>query len=218
MNEAIEHFKWWLRMESTGCVFAAALVKAGRVAYEPHVDMPNVDDLDTGLDVHGKRARSAIILLPFLRSEAALVDVLAGLRAGSPRWKVRDRGRTPDGNALIGLEWTTANGDISDAMGFAPLPSMPVPRRAPYFAIALWAGGQRNAERGIKPTPRARPGEVSFLDAEHAFKHDVYEKMWTETEKAVADLMIAPPDDARLYRKVAFVLSAQAATTITFDP
>jgi hypothetical protein len=36
--------------------------------------------------------------------------------------------------------------------------------------------------------------------------------MWTGTEKAVADLMIAPRDDARLYRKVAFVLSPSAAS------
>jgi hypothetical protein len=93
---------------------------------------------------------------------------------------------------------------------------MPVPRRAPYFAIALWPGGKRNPERGIKPTPRARPGEVSFLDAEHTLKHEVYERMWTETEKAVADLMIAPPDTPRLYRKVAFVLTATAASALTF--
>jgi hypothetical protein len=30
--------------------------------------------------------------------------------------------------------------------------------------------------------------------------------------------MIAPRDDARLYRKVAFVLSPSAASMLTFDP
>jgi hypothetical protein len=55
------------------------------------------------------------------------------------------------------------------------------------------------------------------LDAAHTFKHDHYENMWTGTEKAVADLMIAPRDDARLYRKVAFVLSPSAASMLTFD-
>jgi hypothetical protein len=56
------------------------------------------------------------------------------------------------------------------------------------------------------------------LDAAHTFKHDLYENMWTGTEKAVADLMIAPRDDARLYRKVAFVLSPSATSMLTFDP
>ncbi len=217
MNEAIEHFKWWLKMQATGCLFAATLAKAGRLVYEPHSDTPQVDELDTHFDLYGQRGLTAIVLLPFVITEPDFVEVLSGLRAGSQRWKLRDRGRSATGNVLVGLEWTTANGDISDAMGFAPLPSMPVPRRAPYFAIALWPGGKRNPERGIKPTPRARPGEVSFLDAEHTLKHEVYERMWTETEKAVADLMIAPPDNPRLYRKVAFVLTATAASALTFD-
>jgi hypothetical protein len=217
VNEAVEHFKWWLQMQATGCVFAAALAKAGRVAYEPHVDIPQVDDLNTNFDVYGQRGLCAILLLPFVMSERELVNVLSGLQAGSSRWRIRDLGLSAAGNTLVGLEWTTAHGDVSDAMGFAPLPAMPVPRRSPYFAIALWPGGQRNTERGIRPTPRARPGEVSFLDAEHAFRHDVYEKMWTETERAVADLMSAPPDDARRYRKVAFVLSSSAAAALTFD-
>ena len=218
MNEATEHFKWWLQMQATGCIFAALLAKAGRIAYEPHSDTPQVDDLNTNFDLYGQRGLTAIVLLPFVVTEPGIVGVLSGLRDGSQRWKVRDRGRSADGNILVGLEWITANGNISDAMGFAPLPSMPVPRRAPYFAIAVWPGGQRNPERGIKPTPRARPGEVSFLDAEHTLKHDVYENMWTETEKAVAALMIAPPDNPRLYRKVAFVLTAAAASAFTFDP
>jgi hypothetical protein len=192
--------------------------KGRTVAYEPHSDTPQVDDLNTNFDLYGARGLTAVVLLPFVMTEAALVDVLAGLRAGSPRWKLRARGQSPAGNALVGVEWTTASGNISDAMGFAPLPSMPVPRRAPYFAIAAWPGGQRNPERGIKPTPRARAGEVSFLDAAHTFKHDLYENMWTGTEQAVADLMIAPRDDARLYRKVAFALSRSAASRLTFDP
>jgi len=218
VNEAVEHFKRWLQMRATGCTFAATLAKAGRIVYEPHSDTPQVDDLNTNFDLYGQRGLTAIVLLPFVTTEPGLVDVLSGLQNGSQRWKIRDRGPAAAGNRLVGLEWITSNSDISDAMGFGPLPSMPVPRRAPYFAIALWPGGQRNPERGIKPTPRARRGEVSFLDAEHSLEHDRYEKMWTETEKAVADLMIAPRDDPRLYRKVAFVLSSAVASGLTFDP
>ncbi len=217
MQEAVDHFKAWVR-KSTGCMFAARLVRDGRVAYEPHEEVPDVDDLDTRLEVYGASARSVIILLPFVASEVALVDVLNTLTTGSPRWRVRDRGRTPAGCGLVGLEWTTADGDVSDAMGFAPLPSMPVTRRAPYFAIALWCGGRHNLERGAPPTPRPRSGQVSFLDADHAVEHDAYVKLWTETEKTVAGLMLAPPDSASLYRKVAFALSPRAEDALNVAP
>jgi hypothetical protein len=76
-------------------------------------------------------------------------------------------------------------GDISDAMGFAPLPWMPVTRRSPYFAIAAWPGGRGNTERGTPPTPKPRRGEVSFLDATHSFGHDEYAKPWDETMASV---------------------------------
>lgn len=213
MKEAVAHFKLWLR-RSTGCRFAALLVKDGRIAYEPHEEVPNVDDLDTRLDVYGASARSVIILLPFVASERALVDVLSALVAGSRRWQVHNRGRTPSGGVLVALEWQTAAGDRSEAMGFAPLPTMPVTRRAPYFAIALWAGDRRNPERGMPPTPRARQGVVSFLDAEHAVDRDTYAKLWAETENTVAGMMVAPPDEAKLYRRSAFALTTEAAELV----
>ncbi|TMQ20423.1 MAG: hypothetical protein E6J90_16140 [Deltaproteobacteria bacterium] len=93
MNEAIDHFKWWLQMRATGCIFAASLAKVGWIAYEPYSDTPQVDDLNTNLDLYGARGLTAIVLLPFIRTEAGLVDVLSGLRAGSQRWKLRARGQ-----------------------------------------------------------------------------------------------------------------------------
>jgi len=211
-----KHFRQWLR-SGTGCGFAASVAKSGRVAYESHDEMPFVPDLDTRFEDYGARELAAIVLFPFVTSEAALVDVLTALRADSPRWKVKRRGNGAAGTVMVGVEWSTANGDVSDTMGFAPLASMPVPRRAPYFAIAAWPGARSNPERGKKPTPRARPGEVSFLDASHGLTHDDYVALWARTESTVADLMVMPADDAKLYRKVAFVFSAAAASAISFD-
>lgn len=217
MNEQItDHFRKWLRV-GTGCSFAASLAKGGRIAYEAHDEMPPVHEVDTNLDQYAAGALSAILIFPFLTSEAGLVDILHALRAGSPRWKIRHRGNGHTGSVLVGVDWSTANGDVSDTMGFAPLPSMPVPRRAPYFAIGAWPGPRLNPERGTSPTPRAKPGLVSFLDAEHQHPHDTYESMWIGTEAAVHDLMIMPADAAKLYRRVAFVLSAEVENTIIFD-
>jgi len=211
------HFRKWLRI-GTGCGFAASLANAGRVAYEAHAEMPPVHEVDTNLDAYAASRFSAVFIFPFATSEAGLVDVLASLRAGSSRWKIRDRGPGNGGTHLVGVQWSTANGDVSDAMGFAPLPSMPVTRRAPYFAIAAWPGGRENPERGTPPTPRARRGEVSFLDAAHGFGHDAYAALWDLTMTAVAGLMVMPPDSAKRYYTTAFVLSATAASAITFDP
>jgi hypothetical protein len=213
----VSHFRKWLRT-GTGCGFAASLANGGRIAYEAHDEMPPVHELDTNLDEYAKKGLSAIIVFPFVTTEAALVEVLSALRAGTDRWKVRRRGDGASGTVHIGVDWRTSTGDTSDAMGFGPLPSMPVPRRAPYFAIGTWPGGYSNPRRGIPPTPPARNGRVSFLDVVHGLDADAYTNMWTATQGAVTDLMTLPADDASRYRRVAFALSVAACNAITFDP
>ncbi len=212
----IEHFRRWLRA-GTGCGYAASLAKRGRIAYEAHDAMPPVHELDTSFDQYAKAGLSAFVIFPFVTTEAALADVLAALRGGSPRWKVRRRVDSTPETVRIGLDWSTTNGDVSDAMGFAPLLSMPVPRRAPYFAIGAWPGGRSNPWRGTPPTPAARSGRVSFLDARHDLESEPYTALWTATTGAVGDLMSLPLDSAARYRQVAFVLAATAASTLTFD-
>src|SRR5262245_27207188 len=179
--------------------------------------MPPVHELDTNLDEYAKAGLSAVVVFPFVTSEAGIVEVLSALRTGSPRWKVRNRGG-PTGVVHVAVEWSTASGDVSDTMGFAPLLSMPVPRRAPYFAIGAWPGGRSNPLRGVPPTPRARSGVVSFLAVAHELETEAYAKMWSTTEGGVNDLMTLPADNAALYRRVAFVLDASVASAITYDP
>jgi hypothetical protein len=140
VKEAIvDHFRKWLRV-GTGCGFAASLASEGRVAYEAHDEMPPVNELDTNLDLYAAARRSAIFMFPFVTSEEGLVDVLHALRAGSTRWKIRHRGAGASGTIFVGVDWETSTGNVSASMGFAPLPTMPVPRRAPYFAIGAWPG------------------------------------------------------------------------------
>jgi len=217
VEEAIvDHFHKWVRI-GTGCVFASSLASSRRVAYEAHAEMPPVHELDANLDTYAASKRSAVFILPFVTNESGLVDFLAALRVGSSRWKIKDRGPGNAGNHLVGVQWSTQNGDVSDTMGFAPLPSMPVTRRAPYFAIAAWPGGRENPERGTPPTPPARRG-VSFLDAAHDFNHGAYVAAWEQTMSSVGALMVMPADSAKRYYTTAFVLGATAASAIPFDP
>lgn len=172
------HFRLWLRAGMTGCEFARLLPgKAGKVAIEVHVDpeLPPTSWLNSALDEHAKFERSVIAVFPTITTEDAFVDFLNNLGADD-RWSIRRRKATsPSGDVLIGLEWTTSAGDISETMGLAPFTSMPVTRRSPYIAIATWPGGRSNPLRGQGPTPAGRPGEVSFLDTSHGLAITTYD-------------------------------------------
>lgn len=214
-----DHFRLWLRAGMTGCEFAKRLPgKAGRVAIEVHLDadMPPTDWMNNAFDEHAKAARAVIAVFPGIDSEASCIDFLNAL-ATDERWTLRKRKKSsPTGGTLVGLEWTTSNGDVSETMGFAPFATMPVPRRAPYVAIATWPAGRSNPFRGTEPTPAAVEGRVSFIDSAHDFLEEDYRRLWSETEANVQAIMPLPPDCPGLYRRTAFVLAADAAAKLRF--
>lgn len=210
-----DNFRRSLR-DGTGCSYAAALAYGGRVAFEVH-DEPPTSEVDDSLDAYAAANLVAVLLLPFVTSERVLVEVLAGLGSNSSRWRLRKGSHTTEA-VHVAVEWTTSENLIDDTMGFAPLLTMPVPRRSPYVAIALWPGGQQNPLRGVPPTPPAKAGRVSFLDVPHGFDESTNASMWKTTEEKVAELMTLPADRPSLYRRAAFVLGASAVEGLTFDP
>jgi hypothetical protein len=211
----------WLRAGLTGCEFARLLSgKANRVAIELHVDaeLPRTDWMNNTFEANAEADRVVIAVFPRIAHEGALVEFLNALGADD-RWRVRRRTKTsPSGDVLVGLEWRTRDGDVAETMGFAPFPSMPVLRRAPYVAVATWPGGRANQFRGQGSTPPGRPGEVSFLDAPHGMEAEEYEARWSETATRVTALMSVPPDTASLYRRAAFVIPPDHAASLTFHP
>ncbi len=210
-----DNFRRSLR-DGSGCSFATALAYGGRVAFEVHDETPT-GEVDDALDAYAAADLVVVLLLPFVTSERVLVEVLTGLRSSSPRWRLRKRTHTPE-VVHVAVEWTTSEGLIDDTMGFAPLLTMPVPRRSPYVAIVLWPGGQENPLRGVRPTPPAQAGRVSFLDVPHGFDEETNASMWKTTEEKVAELMTLPPDRPSLYRRAAFVLGATAVEGLAFAP
>lgn len=216
-TQAVEdHFQRWFRI-GTGCFFAASIASKGGVVYEIHDAMPPVAELDRNLEIYAAQGRTVMIVFPFITTERGVLAALDELRSGSDKWKVTRR-PAPAGVARVGVEWRTASGELADAMGFGPILTMPVPRRAPYVALGLWPGGPSdNALRSTPPTPKPKPGRVSFLDVPHALDPPSYLEMWTNTSRAVGDLMRWPPDKASSYRDVAFVLADQAADGFAFD-
>lgn len=218
-EDVANHFRLWVRAGMTGCEFAKRLAgKADHVAIALHLgpDVPAAAWFESVFDPNADADRAVIAVFPLISSEHALVDFINAL--DRDRWRVQRRARSsPTGGVLIGMDWTTKNSDLSEAMGFAPFPSMPVPRRSPYVAIATWPGGRANPFRGQGSTPPARPGVVSFLDAKHSLAEAEYEARWAETAGQVTTLMGMPPDDAKLYRRTAFVISPDAAVRLVVD-
>lgn len=219
MTDPAAHFSLWLRAGMTGCDFAKRLAgKANRVAIALHVEaeLPPTKWIDDTFDANADADRAVITVFPRISSEQGLVDFLNAF--ARDRWRIRRGAKlSPSGGVLVGIDWTTKNGDVSETMGFAPFASMPVSRRAPYVAIATWPGGRLNQFRGQGATPAPRTGVVSFLDAPHDFEAGEYEAKWAETTARVTSLMAVPPDDASLYRRTAFAISADASAKLTFD-
>lgn len=212
MGKTVEdHFIRWLRAGMTGCSFAQRIARVPDqlVAWSPG-QAPTASEIDRFFDDCGAFSQVAIMIFPLVRDECGVVALIDSLCSRSSRWRSRRR-EAPDGAVYLGLDWITAAGDVSDTMGFAPFASMPVPRRAPYVAIGAWPGGRANPHRDSPPTPRPRAGKVSFLDAGHHLDADRYGRAWVATSAAIGELMAVPPDDARLYRDVAFAISATAS-------
>jgi hypothetical protein len=193
--------------------------RSGRIAIELHVDaeLPPTSWLNNAFDEHAKADRVVIAVFPRIANEIALVEFLNALGSDT-RWSIRRRSKaSPSGGVLVGVEWITASGDITETMGFAPFAMMPVPRRAPYVAIATWPGGRSNPFRGTGSTPPGKPGTVSFLDAPHGYDQERYEALWGDTTTGVGSLMSIPPDDPRLYRRAAFVMPAEHAAKLVTE-
>lgn len=201
---SILQFRRWLGASMSGCRFAAALARdPSRIAFYVGVEEMRESELSRlsdFLDDTEKLKRVAILLFPRLRSPNDIIARLDTLTL-EPRWSrasVSWREHPREDTELVGLTWTTTQNLRSDAMGFAPLGTMPVSRRAPYVAIALWAGGHDNPHF-VKAGER-----VGFTDIANDFSADTHKKMWDATEERTRELLHDPPEDIVRLRRVAF--------------
>lgn len=204
------HFGDWLG--ASPCRFARLFASRGSIRplefLKPFAP-GDVRTLDRTLAEAAEAHDVVLALWPLLRTAEEVVDVLLMLRS-SPRWRYTSvpwgQHTRPDAT-LVGLTWETLNGDLSSAMGFAPLGSMPVTRRAPYVALAVWPGGHESAN----PKYSSPEGHVGFIDCKMPKMPDGsdydYDKFLKPTLVATGALLAAPPpDDRKVLRDVAFCL------------
>jgi hypothetical protein len=216
-HHAADHFIKWLSRGFSGCHFAAHLAGENRkprsqdrilcATFLDELTSDALPDIERIIDMSAAEGQIALFLFPRLRAADDVVGLLS-LLVQHERWRCSavDWGASKrDGYTLFGLDWITREGAKSSAMGFAPLGSMSVTRRAPYVAIALWAGGHENKH---KPSTRNVVGFVDFPVSGGKKEHD---RLWEKSRADVQTLLSDPAEDAALLRRVAFCVPDSAA-------
>lgn len=195
----------------TRCGFASSIAAAARVDYAVQLEEfteADVAQLDGFLDGAGAEHNFAVALFPRVRTPRGIVRMLRALATGS-RWsvsRVEWRKHARDGAALVGVTFTTAHGDRSSVMGFAPLGCMPVTRRAPYVALAAWAGGK------VNPHKQTSGSNIGFIDGPVVDKDgsvidaEAHLTLWDTTMGRVKELLGDPVEDDFRLKDVAFCL------------
>jgi hypothetical protein len=162
-----------------------------------------------GFDRSASEEFFAVILFPRVRTPRGIVRLLQTLctndRWSAKRvlWKKHSRaGVTP-----VGLEYRAASGERSSVMGLAPLGCMPITRRAPYIALAVYRGPKATAYK------RTDDGELGFIDARALNAEDeelseaAHQNRWDLTIDRVKSLSEDPPEARYWMRHVAFFLA-----------
>jgi hypothetical protein len=212
MDAGVERqFRVWLERLGTGCRFAAHIGREFERANFFTFMTNDVDpaDVELFLDDCGRARRVGVLLLPFIREEAEIVDVALSLGT-HPRWQVVvDPSMARDSSEVgIGMVWTTATNLVTHAMGFAPTLRMPVTRLAPCVAIAAWTGGHDNQYR-----KRPLLHEVTMGDAPTDMDEARYKQSRAKTV-AESGEMTAGDVDITALRNLAFRFSAAAASRL----
>jgi hypothetical protein len=179
------------------------------VAYT--ADRPPVELITALVDESAAKQRVAVCVFPRLCLARDVVQLLLHLRDSESRWNMK-RLEDSNGTTAVGLTWKTRGGVKTHAMGFAPLGTMPVTRRAPYTAIALWSGGFENSWNPQEKEDGTKRTVVNLADAAHGIGEETHAELWTGSEHATAALFFDPPDEAKRLYRVAFRLPTDATT------
>lgn len=216
----VEIMRKYLRNGPTGCGFAADYAKAteaivwgvwsGTPLSVPPPSVPLHETLAAFFTSVARMHRPGIAVFPEIRTAEDIVELLVGL-AGKSGWSLsrEEWKKYPRSDELVGLWWQTPAGQRTSMMGFAPLGSMPVTRRAPFVAVAAWTGPQLNPQKTKKMKVPGPSNEVGFVDMEpiHPDSHDT---MWDSTRDRVREIKELTKEGAAR-PTVAFCLPASCA-------
>ena len=205
---AEQTFRRWLSRGMAGCSFAIRLSRdpTHRLAFFTDlrpVGMIQADAITTHVVEAARREQVPVALFPAARTDrdtTALVTCLSQ----SDRWDLKVRAVSNDdrpGVVEVELRFTTTDDATAYAMGFVPSGHMPVTRRAPYLALAIWPGPRRNPF-----FKKGKAGITTMAHAPHGLDEATHESAWQASEEATAELLGTLHNKATELRRVAFCL------------
>ena len=197
----------WLHSGHTGCFFAKTFAQ-GEGTKKPLLAVTAAQRVTSGLNTFFDNCAAesvpGLAIFPAVQTVDDLVHLLEQLHQLA-RWSCS----TPSvpsftrSAELVRVLWQTPDPDWrSEAMGLAPLVTMPITRRSPHTCLALWPGKPSNSRR----FKRAEDGVLDFLDTQHQLPDAAHQQIMKKSQDATGELMKSPTDDVRHYRHVAFVL------------
>jgi hypothetical protein len=180
----------------SGCGFAKRLAAEADEGSEPGIRWVTVRDatdpdlpenLSVAFDLAATFNKAPIAVFPTVRSPASLVELLAVLSKAAPRWRLSQATwkAQPGQGCLVWARWKTANGQWSSVMGMAPFGCMPVHRRSPHVALALWSGGKSNPYRQTKNA--ADVGLIDMPLPSQLADKQKFDKLWKDTRQRTAN-------------------------------
>ena len=205
-----EIFLNWVSAGQTACLFAARLARKPRQArWLPIVVVDGLTNADlpaflnTQLDAAARSHEAVALIFPDIETAEDVVALSNCLCADATgRWyraACADAGATD--LALIGLRWILPGGaSVNHVLGFAPLDTSPVTRRAPFTALVLRVIDQ-------KRTPsREEDGrvQVHLADLDSAIHpQELHDRVWQATQQKKA-LFVEPQLAAGARARVTF--------------
>ena len=147
VNEA---FQTWFQFEQSSCVFAHQMSKQTKVSdwYQFCVPAP-LDECELHAqlaELVSDKHKATQITFPYADSVESVSDLIQQI-ARADDWHV-NRIDKRNGIVHLGLRWSgVGEGLVSWVLGFSPLDTMPITRRAPFTALIFRSRGDYTTER-----------------------------------------------------------------------
>ena len=138
----VEVFRQWFLSGQSSCMFAGDMAKKPTALRTDWVSTCVPARVSDGAmrkmfgQTVGLNPKASQIIFPYARTTEDVAELLGQLTR-QDGWYAVELGVVED-VTLIGLRWSgVGEGYVTWVLGFAPLPTMPVTRRAPFTAIIL---------------------------------------------------------------------------------
>ena len=211
-----EIFYDWIKRLQHGCLFAAKLArKPSEARYQSFVfpraiDNPSLaEDLNRLLDSAAQEEEAAQLIFSDIRTERQLVQ-LVNVLCRDERWYWTEPQAAAQAKdvRLIGLRWKLPGGKaVNHVLGFAPVDSMPLTRKAPFAALALRIREQKRTpirkENGLV--------QVHLADMDSGLQStEQHDRFWENTRKQKA-LLVEPTRAFAARARITFCICRENA-------